>query len=159
MPSPTAISTDSLASGTVPTSLESVGQAVKLYEVLQRGEIPDTKTIQWFTSSFELWIGGGDLTRSFGLNPSYRQAARQAMQAFHLRTAWRHVSPGRPSSRARAEKLAEEITRFNRVVWPRAQELPEPLPAWTMARTAIFFARQIGPLPESPRQLQRICEP
>lgn len=131
--------------------------AINIVEALNRGVRPDSESSRWIIDGLTNYIRGSDLSEALNLAPESRQRLRLKMRNFHLRLAWELVDVYGKGASARSQALAEEIHRFVTIVWIRVREINAPYPNWSKCRCAIWRARQFGELPESARQLQRIC--
>ncbi|MFB1487413.1 MULTISPECIES: hypothetical protein [unclassified Thiocapsa] len=83
-----------------------------------------------------------------------RTLHRRALRDRHLVAA--HGIIGAASPWRGCLALADEIARFESVIWPRWRDLPEPPPGASLLRAELFAARQFGTLPGTPMQLSRI---
>lgn len=150
-----------LATGCLDKNLGGCsGLLLSMIESLQHGLVPSEDTCRWFIGGMTAYIAGedDDLAAALELPKSTRYALRKHLQRQHLRDAWNYVSCENPSPKARAERLADEVDRFERRIWPKSQQLAEVPSNWSRVRTSIYRARRFGSLPSHWRRLKDICD-
>lgn len=137
---------------------ESIVQVASRLEAM--GPAPGSAESR-FCDGVRRWISeGGSLDAALGLCgevgiETARTRYLRAQRDYHLRQAHGLVSGD--SAWSRSVVLAEEVSRFLSLVWPRWRDLSEPPEGCSDLRRHLFLAHRSGSLPESPRQLHVIC--
>ena len=108
----------------------------------------------WLRDGLDLFVDGGESLESC---LDVRQVSEQIFEIRrnrHLRRA-AAVLP-KMSQWRKAVILAEEVSRFEAIIWPSWRLMPGPPEIASKLRRHLFLARRQKAIPTSPRQLHRI---
>ncbi|WP_295450597.1 hypothetical protein [uncultured Thiodictyon sp.] len=133
---------------------------------LEVGNLPDPDDRRRFADGVARWLneGAADLEQALGLAGSVGRDSARTIYRRHLRDMALREAHGMmtgPAPWSRSVALADEIARFNSLVWPRVchlSALPET-PKPSKLRATLFAAARWRPLPNSVRAVHDICAP
>lgn len=132
----------------IPSSAKSVAALAELAAALETGCTPDPAAARLFALAFTDWLEGRrkSLDAALGLGGEAgleggRRRYLEARRDQHLAAA-RNLISAPPWKRL--EVLADEIKRFEQMVWPRWSALGEPPPSASALRRHLFTARSLN---------------
>lgn len=138
---------------------QPIKNLLRLQELAETQGEPDLAA--WLGDSLQKYLFERQ-TLEQALGAAGGQGKRTARQTYlerrrnrALRAAWRLCEGKTPWRRTLA--LQKEIKRFQTVLWPRWEDLPEPPPGITELRCQLFIAHRCGSVPTSTSRLDEIC--